>query len=80
MKKIAFILCTILTIQLLFAGMSFAATVGESYISSQGACVMDFETGEVLYQHNGDVGRVPASMTKIMNVYCINSGIEKSGN
>ncbi len=77
MKKIAFILCTILTIQLLFAGMSFAATVGESYISSQGACVMDFETGEILYQHNGDVGRVPASMTKIMNVYCIYEALKK---
>ena len=40
-------------------------------ISSQGACVMDFQTGEVLYEYNGNTPRVPASMTKIMNMYCI---------
>ena len=52
-----------------------AANVGGSYISSLGACVMDFETGEVYYQHNGYTPRVPASMTKIMNMYCIYDAI-----
>ena len=50
---------------------AMAAQVGGVSISSQGACVMDYETGEVLYEHNGNKARVPASMTKIMNLYCI---------
>ncbi len=54
-----------------------AAYVGGSYISSQGACVMEYETGDVLYHHNGNIARVPASMTKIMNVYCIYEAISK---
>ena len=48
-----------------------AAYVGGNYISSSGACVMDYETGEILYEYNGNVPRVPASMTKIMNLYCV---------
>lgn len=48
-----------------------AATAGGNYISAAGACVMDYETGEILYEYNGNTPRVPASMTKIMNMYCI---------
>lgn len=48
-----------------------AAYVGDKYISSQGACVLDFETGEVIYEYNGYTGRSPASMTKVMSLYCI---------
>lgn len=33
------------------------------------AVVMDFETGTVLYQRNGDEPRVPASLTKLISVY-----------
>ncbi len=52
-----------------------AAKVGGKTISSQGACVMDFETGEVLYEYYGNYPRVPGSMTKIMNVYCVYEAI-----
>lgn len=48
-----------------------AAYVGGDYISSAGACVMDYDTGEILYEYNGNTTRVPASMTKIMNMYCV---------
>ena len=48
-----------------------AAAIGGNYISSAGACVMDYDTGEVLYEYNGSRPRVPASMTKIMNMYCV---------
>lgn len=54
-----------------------AAYVDGNYITSQGACVMDFETGEILYEHNGNIPRSPASMTKIMSLYCIYSQLEK---
>ena len=53
-----------------------AAYVGSSYISSAGACVMDYETGEVLYELGGYTPRVPASMTKIMTLYCVYEALE----
>lgn len=67
----------ILIIQVFTASYAGAATVGDKYISSQGACVMDFETGEILYEHNGYIRRSPASMTKVMSLYCIYSELEK---
>lgn len=48
-----------------------AAYVGDKYITSAGACVMDCDTGEILYELNGSAARVPASMTKIMTMYCV---------
>lgn len=50
---------------------SYAAPIGSTSITSAGACVLDYESGEVLYEYNGYVPRVPASMTKIMNMYCV---------
>lgn len=55
---------------------AFAASVGGSYISSAGACVTDYDTGEVLYELNGYSPRVPASMTKIMTLYCVYEALE----
>lgn len=54
-----------------------AAYAGKSYISSAGACVMDYDTGEVLYELAGYTARVPASMTKIMTLYCVYEALEK---
>ena len=71
MKKQTLVLLCVLLLAALFPTQVFAASVGGTYISSQGACVMDYETGEVLYSYNGDTPRVPASMTKIMNLYCV---------
>ncbi len=69
-RQISILLC----VMLLFAFLptqAFAAAVGGNYISSAGACVMDYDTGDVLYEYNGNTPRVPASMTKIMNMYCV---------
>lgn len=71
MKKFTLTFCIIFIFQAVFAGAAFGASVGGSYISSQGACVLDFETGEVIYEYNGNVGRVPASMTKVMTIYLV---------
>lgn len=57
--------------QVLIVPRVSAAEVGGNYISSSGACVMDYDTGEILYEYNGNTPRVPASMTKIMNLYCV---------
>lgn len=45
-------------------------------ISSKGACVMDYDTGNVLYELDGNALRSVASMSKIMNMYCVYEAIE----
>lgn len=73
MKKAVGIL---IVIQVLIGAITAdAAYVGECYISSAGACVMDFETGDILYEYGGNTQRVPASMTKIMTIYCVYTAI-----
>lgn len=58
--------------QLIFCSVTAsAATVGGKYVSSAGACVMDCETGDVLYEYGGNTPRVPASLTKLMTAYCV---------
>lgn len=81
LKKMRSSCAVILTFILVFTavlpcGNAYAAQVGNSYISSAGACVMDCDTGEVLYELNGYALRVPASMTKIMTLYCVYEALE----
>lgn len=80
-KKMRSSCAAILTLILVFtsvlpSGNVYAAYVGNSYISSAGACVMDCDTGEVLYELKGYTLRVPASMTKIMTLYCVYEALE----
>ena len=76
-KLTAMTLSIIMVFSVALSSTAMAATVNGNYISSMGACVMDFNTGEVLYSHNGNTPRVPASMTKIMNVYLIYEALAK---
>ena len=69
---------TTMLIALLSSLHASAAYVGENEISSEGACVMDYETGEILYEYNGNTPRVPASMTKIMNIYCVYEALKNN--
>lgn len=69
-KKISVILTLVLVVNIIGISAS-AATVDGKYISSKGACVMDFETGDIIYELNKDVERSAASMTKIMNAYLV---------
>ncbi len=69
-KRISVLLCVVMLAALL-PSQAFAAKIGGGYISSEGACVMDYETGDVFYEYNGSTPLVPASMTKIMNLYCV---------
>ncbi len=55
---------------------AFAATMGKSQISSAGAFVMDYNTGEELFSYKADISRAPGSMTKIMTVYVILEAIK----
>jgi len=47
------------------------APVGDEIITSEAAIVIDHDTGLVIYQHNIDALRVPASMTKMIAVYVV---------
>ncbi len=76
-KKLSLLLCIVMVFQLFAVSFAGAVSIGGSSITSKGACVMDFETGEIYYEYNGNVARVPASMTKIMNVYLIYEALEK---
>ncbi len=68
------LICTFLTS--LAPVMVQGASIGDKTITSKGACVMDYTTGKILYEHNGNVRRVPASMTKIMNMYLVYEALE----
>ncbi|MGN0181654.1 MAG: D-alanyl-D-alanine carboxypeptidase family protein [Candidatus Ornithomonoglobus sp.] len=71
-KKLSAITAIILIMQCVVFGINTsAAVIGDSEISSAAACVMDFETGKVLYDYNGGEMRAPASMTKVMAAYCV---------
>jgi len=54
-----------------------AAWVGATEISSQGAVVLDFETGIVLYGYKEGVNRVPASMIKVLAAYVVYDAISE---
>jgi len=38
---------------------------------------MDYDSGNVIYEYNGHIGRSPASMTKVMSLYCIYRELER---
>ena len=46
-------------------------------IRAESAFVIDADTGEALYSHNGDTARVPASMTKVLTAYIVYQEIER---
>ncbi|MCL2044895.1 MAG: serine hydrolase [Oscillospiraceae bacterium] len=53
-----------------------AAVVGGQEITSRGACVIDFDTGLVLFGYNEDTLMAPASMIKLVAAYVIFDAIE----
>ncbi len=55
----------------------FAFSESDFAITSKGACVMDFYTGEILFGYNQDTQLVPASLTKLITVYCVYNAIER---
>ena len=76
-KKLALLICALLLLQVFAPCYAKGAAIGEGTITSKGACVMDFDTGEIYYEYNGNTPRVPASMTKIMNVYLVYEALAK---
>lgn len=68
------ILAMFLAVTLCFCGkISYASALD---YEAQSVFVMDGNTGEELYSYNGDVARVPASMTKVLTAYIIYQELE----
>ena len=50
--------------------------VGNEPVTSEAAIIIDFATGVVVYEHNADELRVPASMTKMIAAYVVFDAID----
>jgi len=70
MKKTIPLLCALLLCVSLFTVATPSAQAAP-VITAQAAVVLDFETGEILFERNMHVSRPPASMTKIMTAYIV---------
>lgn len=75
-RRVSIMVSVMIFIQIISFSFVQAADVNGKYISSQGACVIDYDTGKILYNHNGNTPRVPASITKLMTVYCVYDAIK----
>ena len=51
-------------------------TIGNQTIQANGACVLDFNSGQMLFGFNENKPMVPASMTKVMALYVIYDAIK----
>ena len=70
-KFIALIILVMIGLSFVIPITMFAAIIGSEEISSEAAIVIDFDSGLVIYEHNADQLRVPASMTKIIFAYTV---------
>lgn len=67
----------VLLLALLLSQTALAAPAPKKpSITAASAIVMDYDTGEVLYEKDADTMRVPASMTKVMTAYIIFEELE----
>lgn len=67
----------VLLLAFLLSQMALAAPAPqEPSVTAASAIVMDYDTGEVLYEKDADTMRVPASMTKVMTAYIIFEELE----
>jgi len=69
------VVAAVMILTLLAPVYAGAAQVGDKEISSKGAAVIDLETGTVLFDYNGAVQRVPASMIKIIAAHVVYDAI-----
>ena len=67
---------TLLFALLLTSTVLAAAPPTPPTITADSAIVIDYDTGEVLYEKDADTMRVPASMTKVMTAYIIFEELE----
>ena len=73
LRKISVILLVIIVVTIVVPLDVSAATLN---ITSQGAIVIDFDTGTVLFGHREETRRAPASMLKMLTAYVIYDAIK----
>ena len=62
----------LLTLSILLSSAAVAAEEPDiPSVTAASAIVIDYDTGEALYEKDADTMRVPASMTKVMTAYII---------
>ena len=67
----------LLTLSILLSTAAVAAEEPDiPSVTAASAIVIDYDTGEVLYEKDADTMRVPASMTKVMTAYIIFEELE----
>ena len=72
----AFVIVTIFVLlSMLLPLAAGAVQVGTRTISSQAAVVIDYETGLVIFEHNANTQRVPASLAKMVAVHVVYDAI-----
>jgi D-alanyl-D-alanine carboxypeptidase (penicillin-binding protein 5/6) len=54
-----------------------SAVTGAPELAAESAVLMDAETGQILYQVNGDVPKPPASMSKMMTEYLVSRAVKQ---
>lgn len=70
------IICLFFVFVTISSTIASAATLGNKSISAGGACLIDFDSGEMLFGYNENTPMVPASMTKVMALYVIYDAIK----
>ena len=70
-RRASAIVAIVIIVTILAPITAGAVSIGDKEINSKAACVIDFETGEVLYGYAESEQRIPASMTKILAAYII---------
>ena len=74
-SRIVVFITIIIALMMMVPVQALAVDVGGQEISSSGACIIDFETGVILFGYKADTARVPASMTKLIAVFVVYDAI-----
>ena len=69
MKRQSTGLILIMVFLLSFSGITLAQQTLPFEVEAGSAALLDFESGQILYSHNGNEPHVPASLVKIMTMY-----------
>ncbi|MFW6035569.1 MAG: D-alanyl-D-alanine carboxypeptidase family protein [Halanaerobiales bacterium] len=75
-KFVLWILVSLILIVLITPGMIIAQDINFN-LNSKSAILMQFETGEIIYEKNSDLELPPASMTKIMTMLLVMEALDE---
>lgn len=68
--------CFLLVIVMLMGGAVLPAQAAAPEVKAKSACLMDIETGTVLFEQNADEALAPASVTKVMTMLLVMEALD----